>query len=211
MVWSFIEKNVLCIHECDTCYGNETCLLQVANTVGRAEVLSAIFFLAALLVHSKAVSIPATSEPHSSLPGEARHRNGGATRWLYVALTVFLSACSMLSKEQGVTALVVCAGYDVLLHWRTVQNGILSWKGTATSSCSEGNRESMGESNGLQFVGGGQFTGKNSQRGRKERARLKQQNRGEGKRGTDAFQEITTRVGQSRSCLVERIKLSVLS
>ena len=28
-----------------------------------------------------------------------------------------MSACSLLSKEQGVTVLGVCAGFDVLLHY----------------------------------------------------------------------------------------------
>ena len=44
----------------------------------------------------------------------------GGTKWHYVILSVVLSACSMLSKEQGITALGVCAGFDVLLHWEAV-------------------------------------------------------------------------------------------
>ena len=44
----------------------------------------------------------------------------GGTKWHYVILSVVLSTCSMLSKEQGITALGVCAGFDVLLHWEAV-------------------------------------------------------------------------------------------
>ena len=33
---------------------------------------------------------------------------------------VFFGACSLLSKEQGVTVLGVCAGYDVFLNWEVL-------------------------------------------------------------------------------------------
>ncbi len=102
------------------------------------------------------------------------HRNGGgATKWHYVALSICLSAFSMLSKEQGVTALVVCAGYDVLLHWRTVQNVIFSWKRTEQGklpvSENGGDRvRIIGDSNG---EGGGEGGGN---RNRKDKTRLRQ-------------------------------------
>ncbi|XP_021918993.1 transmembrane and TPR repeat-containing protein 2-like [Zootermopsis nevadensis] len=43
--------------------------------------------------------------------------DGGASRgrqWLYLCGCVLFAACAILSKETGVTVLVLCAGYDVL-------------------------------------------------------------------------------------------------
>lgn len=82
--------------------------LQVANTVGRAEVLSCIFFLAALLTYFKAISV-GSGRSLSSMP---------RTKWASMVMTIVLSTCSMLSKEQGITALGVCIAFDVLLHWQ---------------------------------------------------------------------------------------------
>ena len=67
-----------------------------------------------------------------------KHRGGSlvataGTRWHYVALSVVLSTCSMLSKEQGITSLGVCAGFDVLLHWEAVWSTLLK-KDVAASS-----------------------------------------------------------------------------
>ena len=84
--------------------------LQVASIVGRAEVLSCIFFLLSLLSYLKAI----TSIKYSS------HLPLQQTRWMWVMVCVFFSACSLLSKEQGVTVLGVCAGYDVFLNWEVL-------------------------------------------------------------------------------------------
>ena len=67
------------------------------------------------------------------------HRGGSlvataGTRWHYVALSVVLSTCSMLSKEQGITALGVCAGFDVLLHWEAVWSTLLKTIRSITNS-----------------------------------------------------------------------------
>ncbi len=80
----------------------------MASIVGRAEVLSCIFFLLSLLSYLKAVASIDSYGSHSPL----QH-----TRWTWLAVCLCLSACSLLSKEQGVTVLGVCAGYDVFLNW----------------------------------------------------------------------------------------------
>lgn len=91
--------------------------LQVASIVGRAEVLSCIFFLLSILSYCKAVSKgqgPALSPlPH--------------TKWSYVLISIFLCVCAMLSKEQGIVSLGVCATFDIVLHWKVFWEGLLSF------------------------------------------------------------------------------------
>ena len=69
----------------------------VANTVGRAEILSALFYMLATLVY---------------LRGMRSNRHYRTT-----CLSVLLSACAMLSKEQGITSVGVCLVADTLAHW----------------------------------------------------------------------------------------------
>ena len=90
--------------------------MQVASVVGRAEVVSCIFLLLASLLYAKATSIGSGGSIVSS----------PRTKWLYVLGSVALSVCAMLSKEQGITALGICANFDVLLHWEALQRGL--WK-----------------------------------------------------------------------------------
>ena len=77
--------------------------MQVASVVGRAELLSAVFFFLSFLAYVKAVKQLTLMK-----------------QWMYLLLTVLLAACSMLSKEPGITILGICVGYDVLLHWSTI-------------------------------------------------------------------------------------------
>lgn len=85
-------------------------LLQVANVVGRAESLSCIFFLLSVLSYTHSIGGLRRSP---LLP--VSH-----VRWPFTLLSVVFAACAMLSKEQGITALGVCAAFDVLVHWETV-------------------------------------------------------------------------------------------
>lgn len=39
------------------------------------------------------------------------------TKWPFVLLSLLMSSLSLLSKEQGVTVLGVCAAFDVFLNW----------------------------------------------------------------------------------------------
>ena len=70
--------------------GSTVILLQVANIVGRSELLAAIFFLLALISYQRA------------------GRRGTTTPSAWILLTVALSAVSLLCKEQGVTVLGLC-------------------------------------------------------------------------------------------------------
>ncbi|XP_055011548.1 protein O-mannosyl-transferase TMTC3 [Boleophthalmus pectinirostris] len=69
----------------------------VTGVVGRAELLSSIFLLAAFLAYTKS-----TSPDHSIV-------------WSPIALTVVLVAVATLCKEQGITVVGVCCVYEVFV------------------------------------------------------------------------------------------------
>ena len=53
------------------------------------------------------------------------------TKWSYILLSIITSALSLLSKEQGVTVVGVCAAFDVLLNWDSIQRSLSSkWDST---------------------------------------------------------------------------------
>ena len=76
---------------------------QVASVVGRAELVSALFFFLAFLVYVGAASSSNVS-----------------VGWMKLAVSITLAACSMLAKEPGITVLGLCVVYDVLKHWTLV-------------------------------------------------------------------------------------------
>lgn len=47
-------------------------------------------------------------------------------KWLWLLVTLFFAACSMLTKEHGITVLAVCAVYDVFVHSRLRPKDIFS-------------------------------------------------------------------------------------
>lgn len=47
-------------------------------------------------------------------------------KWLYIITTLICAACSMLTKEHGVTVLAVCAVYDLFVHSRMKPKEIAS-------------------------------------------------------------------------------------
>lgn len=69
----------------------------VTGVVGRAELLSSIFLLAAFLAYTKS-----TSPDHSIV-------------WMPIALTVVLVAAATLCKEQGITVVGICCVYEVFV------------------------------------------------------------------------------------------------
>ena len=71
----------------------------VTGVVGRAELLCSIFFLLALLQYSKG----------------GRSSSVGLRRLVWVAALTLLA---MLSKEQGITVLAVCAVHEVMVAQR---------------------------------------------------------------------------------------------
>ncbi|KAL5009556.1 hypothetical protein ScPMuIL_011861 [Solemya velum] len=69
----------------------------VTGVVGRAEALSSIFYLAALMTYSRSTN--AKSQ----------------TAWTPLIITVALVAVAMLCKEQGITVIGVCCVYEVFV------------------------------------------------------------------------------------------------
>ncbi|XP_004391133.1 protein O-mannosyl-transferase TMTC3, partial [Trichechus manatus latirostris] len=69
----------------------------VTGVVGRAELLSSIFFLAAFLSYTKSKG------------------SDNSIVWAPIALTVFLVAVATLCKEQGITVVGICCVYEVFI------------------------------------------------------------------------------------------------
>lgn len=65
----------------------------------------------------------------NSLPKNSRPPNVHLlvlSKWLWLLLTLFFAACSMLTKEHGITVLAVCAVYDVFVQSRLRPKDIFS-------------------------------------------------------------------------------------
>ncbi|EAT38337.1 AAEL009761-PA [Aedes aegypti] len=71
----------------------------VAGVVGRADLTACVFYLLALLAYIRHI--------HWRQCCDLRH-------WLALGLTILLAAAAVLCKETAVTALVVCAIYDII-------------------------------------------------------------------------------------------------
>ena len=104
----------------------------VAGIVGRADILSGIFFLLALLAFKKhqkgqkeSLKAKNSENPKAKKSGENNNiaksekylaftEHPKAKSEKYLAFTVFFATCAMFSKEQGVTVLGVCFVIEVL-------------------------------------------------------------------------------------------------
>jgi len=42
------------------------------------------------------------------------------TGWKWMAFTMLFTLCSLLSKEQGITAVAVCFSYDIFIEQKVV-------------------------------------------------------------------------------------------
>lgn len=80
----------------------------VTGVVGRAEALSSIFFLAALITYSKCTSYH------------------GKIQWPPLIGTVVMVTIAMLCKEQGITVIGVCCVYEVFIAQRASFQELLS-------------------------------------------------------------------------------------
>lgn len=76
----------------------------VSGLVGRAELLSALFYLISLLAYLHHIHL--------------RDICGKWQCWLSLTISLFASLLAMLAKEQGLTVLGVVLIYDVLLKTR---------------------------------------------------------------------------------------------
>ena len=83
----------------------------VAGVVGRADVLAAAFFLLAILSYRRYCQ-------QRDGPSHTDCANFTKTKWGWLGATALSTGAAMLSKEQGVTVLAVCAVYDVFVHSR---------------------------------------------------------------------------------------------
>ena len=83
--------------------------------MGRAELLSSLFYLSALLSYARSSrrrASPAANGPASAIPDRR------LTRWRPLAWSLVFAALAMFSKEQGVTVIAVCVAYEVTVAQR---------------------------------------------------------------------------------------------
>lgn len=80
----------------------------VAGLVGRADVGACMFFLASLLTYIMSCPDHNTWSPN-------KENTSKRTNWALLFVSLGLSAASMLTKEQGITVLGVCAVYETII------------------------------------------------------------------------------------------------
>lgn len=99
--------------------------LQVTGVVGRAETLSSLFYLAALITYTKCCrskrstgerSIP--TDLHNSRLGSCQFSIPFSAGWRSLILSMFFVFIAMLCKEQGITATAVCVLYEIFVVQR---------------------------------------------------------------------------------------------
>lgn len=100
--------------------------------MGRAEVLSSIFFLLSLLAYTKGIL---TKVINNRLP---------LSSWMYIGLSVLLAIFSMLSKEQGITVLAISVSFDVLVHWPVILRYVFNVKFRKKDNCKGEERDGKG-------------------------------------------------------------------
>uniref|UniRef100_A0A0A9XPY3 dolichyl-phosphate-mannose--protein mannosyltransferase n=2 Tax=Lygus hesperus TaxID=30085 RepID=A0A0A9XPY3_LYGHE len=86
----------------------------VSGVVGRADVLSTIFFLLSFLTYTQHVSARRARRGEYDKKPIGRHQL--LVEWVYLWASLGLAACAMLCKETGITVLALSAIYDTLLH-----------------------------------------------------------------------------------------------
>ncbi|XP_013417600.1 transmembrane and TPR repeat-containing protein 2 [Lingula anatina] len=85
----------------------------VAGVVGRADVGASLFFLLAFLCYQRFCKYRDKSWQFCNPEDDTQSR-----KWLSMFLVAIFTASSMLTKEQGVTVLAVCAVYDMFIQHR---------------------------------------------------------------------------------------------
>lgn len=109
----------------------------VAGIVGRADIAACIFYIISFLSYVKHVRFRVMLTNHRSyrwsnvnckylvyMSGSDEKSNSylwfQCTAWLVLCLVA--SACAMLSKESGLTVLVVCGVYDMVINCRNIKH-----------------------------------------------------------------------------------------
>lgn len=103
----------------------------VASVVGRADVLSCVFFMLSFLCYDRHVGGVGNAPPREPALGCRRRpktaappqtpccdRRRGAA---HLAFCVLFALLSMLAKENGVSVMAVCIGYELMLRLRSVK------------------------------------------------------------------------------------------
>lgn len=93
----------------------------VTGVVGRAELLSSIFYLSAFLAYASAVNAPTTVQRRQQSSQQQQQQQQQSvkkqrTRWSVLCCT--FGACllaSMLCKEQGITIAGICGAYELFV------------------------------------------------------------------------------------------------
>ncbi|XP_053963201.1 protein O-mannosyl-transferase Tmtc3 [Anastrepha ludens] len=114
-----LRCNVLCINTCSFLAAllfavHPIHTEAVTGVVGRAELLSSIFFLGAFLSYASAIEVSVTAN-RRHLQQQPLHKNI-RTRWSVLCCN-FCSClvASMLCKEQGITIAGICAAYELFV------------------------------------------------------------------------------------------------
>lgn len=87
----------------------------VAGIVGRADLLSCLFFLLSFLCYLR----------YCKYRDKRKLGHSPSSRWLPLGGVLLCTLAAMLSKEQGVTVLAVCATYDVFIQNRMKLSSLL--------------------------------------------------------------------------------------
>lgn len=90
----------------------------VAGIVGRADIGACLLFQLAFLCYVKYVKVRDSDVLGLVQIDEGKDSPHLSRRYLYFLGCAFLTTASMLTKEQGVTVLGVCATYELFLHHR---------------------------------------------------------------------------------------------
>lgn len=78
----------------------------VAGIVGRADVAACLFFIGSLLCYI--VACPVSNRRYDVTTEPSK------TKWKWLFACIVFSAASMLTKEQGITVLGICAVYELV-------------------------------------------------------------------------------------------------
>ena len=90
----------------------------VTGVVGRAELLSSLFYLSALLSYARSSRRCASSIATNGIPDRR------LTRWRPLLWSLLFAALAMFSKEQGVTVIAVCVAYEVAVAQRLASSDL---------------------------------------------------------------------------------------
>ena len=88
----------------------------MTGVVGRAELLSSLFYLSALLSYAR--SSRRCASPAAVGPAAAAIPDRRLTRWRPLAWALVFAALAMFSKEQGITVIAVCVAFEVVVAQR---------------------------------------------------------------------------------------------